>query len=120
MNTSEPDLPLLDPTALETLRGALGEDVVTDLVETFLAETPALVHRLTESAAVGDGEAVAASAHSIRGSASNFGAARLVAVAGELERAGAAGTAVEGYLEAFTRAFHDTAAALTEYAAALR
>lgn len=98
MNSQDRDLPqeavepvpasgqTFDPTVLAELRTALDDDeVVFDLVQSFVAAAPRYVAALTTAAEAGDLEAIVATAHRLKGSALTFGASRLVDVCAALE-----------------------------------
>jgi two-component system sensor histidine kinase/response regulator len=84
--------------------GALLEGVGGDkrllekLAKLFLADLPRLLTRIRTASKAGDGEELAKAAHALKGTIGNFGAARAVAAAAELERLGKAGelSSVEG------------------------
>lgn len=70
------------------VRSLLGEDdeeFVTDLVETFSATSRQAVRDVSTATTTGDGEAVAAAAHKLKGSASNVGLASLASSWGGIE-----------------------------------
>jgi PAS domain S-box-containing protein len=84
--------------------GALLEGVGGDkrllekLAKLFLADLPSLLTRIRTASKAGNGEELAKAAHALKGAIGNFGAARAVAAAAELERLGKAGelSSVEG------------------------
>jgi histidine phosphotransfer protein HptB len=61
--------------------------LLTRLIRSFTAKTPAGVDRLAELLRGGDNEAVRDHAHGLKGSASNIGAATLSAIFAEVENA---------------------------------
>jgi histidine phosphotransfer protein HptB len=93
-----PDEPLFDRSALlENLDNDL--DLLRLMAKTFVDDVPRLLTELRTALRTGDAPAAARASHNLKGSAANFGAARLVAhlVAmeqtcrrGELAQAGAA------------------------------
>ncbi len=88
------DAAILDPAVLETLRQLTppGEpDVLTDVLTLFLQESPRRVEQLRNAYAVGDIQEVQRSAHSLKGSAGNIGAHRLLDVCRQLDEHGKAG-----------------------------
>jgi len=79
----------LDPDEAATMR--------RELVASFLARAPGLVHDLQDAAARDDRVALAARAHALRGMAGNLGASSLAALATELEDSAA--TIADGDLD---------------------
>ncbi len=73
-----PEVPSVDPTVLEAMREMLDDDeVVVDIVETFLQETPPHLRVLEQAASAGDAVAARAAAHLVKGGALTLGALRL-------------------------------------------
>jgi HPt (histidine-containing phosphotransfer) domain-containing protein len=64
-------------------------DLLNDIIETFLAHSPALVAELREAVACRDARRVEYAAHSLKGSVANFGKTPAVDAAYCLERMGA-------------------------------
>lgn len=79
-------LPVIDEVVLTSLSNDLSDTMMPSVVETFLAELDALVANLTASVRHADFAAAAEHAHSLKGSAAIFGAARLEATAHSIER----------------------------------
>jgi two-component system, sensor histidine kinase and response regulator len=82
----------IDPAALAALRELGGEDgqaLLESLCEQFLATGVKLLHELEVAVATADCEAARRAAHTLKGSAANFGAADLVAACELAERAAA-------------------------------
>ena len=71
----------VDRDVLDTLREVM-EDGYPDLLDTFLSDSEKRLRELREAA---DAKALSAIAHSLKGSASNMGAVRLVQLCQELE-----------------------------------
>jgi HPt (histidine-containing phosphotransfer) domain-containing protein len=65
--------------------------LLEEMVHGFLVEAPALVAEIERAVADHDGEAVARTAHRLKGASGHVGATRLVIVAGVVEAAGRAG-----------------------------
>ena len=63
--------------ALEQLRESVGEETTDAIVETFLAEAPALVARLRQSVSDGDAAGLRLAAHTLKSNANTFGGAAL-------------------------------------------
>jgi PAS domain S-box-containing protein len=93
------DGPVIDTGAL--VQGVGGNRrLLQKLAKLFLADLPKLVARIKGAANVSDGEELAKAAHALKGAVGNFGAAKAVAAAAELERLGKAGelsSAKEGW-----------------------
>ncbi len=84
-----PDVPVIDPQAIEGLRALDADNSGTFLVEIigiFLEDTPQRIAELEQSLAAGDVTKFARAAHSIKGSSSNLGAVALRGVAESLEQ----------------------------------
>ena len=65
-------------------------ELIRDIAQLFLDACPRRLSTIREAIALGDGQALQAAAHSLRGSASNFGATAVVATALRLEAMGRA------------------------------
>lgn len=79
---------VLDPAVLEGLRSLTppGEpDVLSEVLQMFLAEVPPRLDRLRNAWAAGNIEEVHRAAHSLKGSAGNIGANALFAVCNALD-----------------------------------
>jgi HPt (histidine-containing phosphotransfer) domain-containing protein len=94
-----PDLPVIDPQAIENLRALdpeNGDEFLREIIGIFLDDTPQRIAELDQSFAAGDAAKFARAAHSIKGSAANLGALVLRATAETLEhqarQTGLAGT----------------------------
>jgi CheY-like chemotaxis protein/HPt (histidine-containing phosphotransfer) domain-containing protein len=84
----------IDPAALASLRelgGENGQELLETLCEQFLAAGVTLVAELEAAAGGGDCAAAGRAAHTLKGSAANFGAADLVAACALVEEAAAGG-----------------------------
>lgn len=85
---------VLDQAVLESLRQLTppgAPDVLTEVLQMFLQEVPFRVARLRNAWASGDIEEMYRAAHSLKGSAGNIGAERLLGVATRLDAIGRAG-----------------------------
>jgi HPt (histidine-containing phosphotransfer) domain-containing protein len=88
--------PVLDPAILERLRALAdtssvpGEDILSELVRLFERDSEARLLQLTALWRAGAAREVARCAHTLKGSASQLGAVRVVAVAADIEAAAAA------------------------------
>lgn len=112
-----PDETLIDPEAIENLRALNPDDgdaFLRDIVGIFLEDTPERLSELRESLANADQVRFTRAAHSIKGSASNLGAAQLRAIAEKLEhqsRSQGLGS-VNALLAELTAKFEETKAEL--------
>jgi HPt (histidine-containing phosphotransfer) domain-containing protein len=90
----EPDVPILDDQILAEVMETTGDDIgfVRDLVETYLADTPAQLEAMTAAIEADDADALVRPAHTLKSSSATVGAMRLSSVARELEMAGRSGT----------------------------
>jgi HPt (histidine-containing phosphotransfer) domain-containing protein len=77
----------LDPAAFEELRKLGGDEFVTDLTATLLAEAPPLLAALHGTEA----SEVRRAAHTLKSNGNTFGATRLAALCRELEEQAKAG-----------------------------
>ncbi len=109
--------PTLHPEAIEALRAVSPDDggrFLTELIDIFLQDTPLRLKELADALAAGDAAVATRAAHSIKGSAGNFGAGVLSRVALECEVAAKAGqlAAVAAKTPSLEQAFADVRAAL--------
>jgi HPt (histidine-containing phosphotransfer) domain-containing protein len=80
--------PVLDPAVIETLRQLTpaGEpDVLSEVLQLFLQEVPPRIDRLRIAWQAGNIQEVHRAAHSLKGSAGNIGAQRLLKVCRQLD-----------------------------------
>jgi len=75
------DNPRLDPAALEGLREMGGDEFVTDLVDTFVADAPPLLAALRGD----DVDEVRRAAHTLKSNGATFGATHFAELCRELE-----------------------------------
>jgi histidine phosphotransfer protein HptB len=89
----EPDAPIVDDRVLTELTESTGGDIgfVRELVETYIADTPAQLEAMTSAVEADDADALVRPAHTLKSSSATVGAMRLSSVARELEMAGRAG-----------------------------
>src|SRR5262249_24471218 len=73
--------PLLDPAAIEGLREIGGDELVADLIDTFLADAPQLLDALRGS----DVDEVRRAAQTLKSNGATFGATRFSESCRELE-----------------------------------
>jgi HPt (histidine-containing phosphotransfer) domain-containing protein len=83
--------PYLDPEAIANLRAVNPDDggeFLRELIDIFLADTPDRIAEIEKALGAGETEVVARAAHSIKGSAGNFGAVELASLARGIEQQG--------------------------------
>lgn len=88
-----PDSSPIDPTAIAALKDINPDDggaFVRELVEIFLTDTPNRFSEIEAALIAKDAKTLTRAAHSIKGSAGNFGATALAAAALEVESRGKA------------------------------
>ncbi|ADE14558.1 diguanylate cyclase [Nitrosococcus halophilus Nc 4] len=81
----------LDPEVFNQLRASVG-DTFSRMIEVFLEDTPIYLDLLRKAIIENGTKELRDMAHSIKGSAKNFGAARLASVAKQLEELGRSGS----------------------------
>ena len=89
------EVPVLDRAVIESLRQLTppGEpDVLAEVLELFLVEVPPRINRLRNAWAGRNIQEVSRAAHSLKGSAGNIGAKRLMGVCRELDEMARAGS----------------------------
>jgi HPt (histidine-containing phosphotransfer) domain-containing protein len=89
----EPDVPIVDERILAELMATTGDDIgfVRELVETYLADTPAQVDAISAAVEADDAAGLVRPAHTLKSSSATVGAMRLSSVARDLEMAGRSG-----------------------------
>jgi len=88
----------IDPISIETIRD-LDEgagDVLREIIDLFLRDAPSKIVRIQQAVDRSDAGEIAQGAHSLKGSAGNFGAHGLVALCARLEQLGKDGDIVKG------------------------
>ena len=79
----------VDQAVLDRLR-ELNEDdepdIVTELIDLFLRDTPPRLAALKDAISEGDAQALSQTAHTLKGSSASLGATRLAALNAELEK----------------------------------
>jgi PAS domain S-box-containing protein len=93
-NTSAPPNGSVDYSVLKGLRERQVEgkpDILKELVELFLEDTPNQLKTLKEAAEKGDASSVERTAHTLSGGSGNLGAVRVAAICAELEEIGRSG-----------------------------
>ncbi len=108
-----PEGQTFDPSVLTELRTALEDDeFVLGIADNFLVRTPGHIAALTDAARDGDLQAIAETAHMIKGNALTFGAPRLVSLCAALQMSPAESRSL---VPAVTREFDELASALRSY-----
>lgn len=77
---------LIDPQILAELEGALGSNVVDELVQLYRDQVPERLAELDAAVSGGDGAALAEQAHRLKGESSGLGLNRVATLAAALER----------------------------------
>ena len=85
--------PILDPARFTQLRRIGGQDLITQLIDTFAAEAPARRAALAQAHATGDLTALADAAHILVAGGGQLGAVALAAEARAVEEAARGGNA---------------------------
>jgi CheY-like chemotaxis protein len=111
----EPD-PVLDPVYVERLlelQRLSGCDVVSPIVDSFVAEGPRRVERMRGALARGDRQELLLVAHTLKGGSAQLGALRVASVSGEVEESVNDGRfdSIGGIGELLDRLEHELAAA---------
>jgi CheY-like chemotaxis protein len=95
-------VPELDPTALTTLRDLGGDEFVTEVIDTFLADTPAEIARLREALASQEAQDLRRAAHTLKSNGATLGATHFAALCQAIEHQ-ARDHQLDGADEAITR-----------------
>jgi histidine phosphotransfer protein HptB len=80
--------PTVDSTVFKELQDTAGEDFAKELVDTFLEDAPSMLAELRSALVAGDADKFRRAAHSLKSNSLTFGAARLGAMARDLEHKG--------------------------------
>ena len=106
----------IDRATFAHLETTTDRDFVRELVQTFLAEAPAMLDELRSALAANDGERFRRAAHSLKSNSNTFGALALGAIAKELELGGVGPVqaAAGAPLDALANEYARVARALTE------
>ena len=112
------DNPIIDQTIYTELESNVGADFISELVGTYLDETPLLLTELQQALQADNSDAFRRAAHSIKSSSASFGAMDFSNQAKELEMIGKSGdlNAAPGKIADFLAAYQQVAAALREMA----
>ena len=106
----------IDTATLTELQQTVGGEFVQELVDTFLAEAPAMLAALRQAASTQSADDFRRAAHSLKSNSNTFGALALGALARELELKGLHPTLAANLqpLDALELEYARVAAALTE------
>ena len=86
------DMAAIDVTALHALKElGGGDELVAEIVKTYLAHASSLVREFADSESIADAEAMLRIAHTLKSSSANVGAMRLSAMCAEMEASARAG-----------------------------
>jgi HPt (histidine-containing phosphotransfer) domain-containing protein len=85
--------PVIDPQAIEDLRALNPEDpaFLRELIDLFVDDVPGRIAEIEQGLATKDAVLLTRAAHTIKGSCSNFGAAKLKEISHAMEMQGKAG-----------------------------
>jgi HPt (histidine-containing phosphotransfer) domain-containing protein len=86
----------IDPAVFEELQATAGAEFVRELIDTFLAEAPAMLGELREAFDAGDAERFRRTAHSLKSNGNTFGALALGALAWRWSRGRGVGAVTAG------------------------
>jgi HPt (histidine-containing phosphotransfer) domain-containing protein len=78
----------IDMNTFNALKENTGAEFVSELIDTFLEDTPNLIARMENALTQKDAESFRRAAHSIKSNAATFGAIQLSILARELENLG--------------------------------
>jgi HPt (histidine-containing phosphotransfer) domain-containing protein len=84
-----PEVPFDEAALRERVEG--DTELLREIIELFLEDSPRLIDEVRAAVAAGDAAALRRAAHTLKGAASNFGASAVVAAALELETMGRTG-----------------------------
>jgi HPt (histidine-containing phosphotransfer) domain-containing protein len=87
------DAPTIDEEVLAEMMAATGDDIgfVGELLDTYLADTPAQLDAMAAAVDADDAAALVRPAHTVKSSSASMGAMRLSQLARDLEMAGRSG-----------------------------
>lgn len=92
---SAEQIPLIDHTKLDAVKELAepgdADGFFRDLVELFFTRVPILIHEMQAANSEGDPVGVSKSAHTLKGTAGNLGALRVMKLAEKIEYSGRAG-----------------------------
>jgi HPt (histidine-containing phosphotransfer) domain-containing protein len=80
--------PLIDRATFDALKETVGAEFLVELVDTFLAEAPAMIADMRHALAAGYADPFRRAAHSLKSNSHTFGATQLGEMARALEHGG--------------------------------
>jgi HPt (histidine-containing phosphotransfer) domain-containing protein len=86
-------MPAFDIRALNALQSDLGDEIVVELIDLFLENSPKLLSEMEQAAAAADVEGVVQQAHALKSTSQTLGATGLAQVCRDIERMGTNGLA---------------------------
>ncbi|MBE0671327.1 MAG: Hpt domain-containing protein [Anaerolineales bacterium] len=100
---------IIDLNTYNSLKENTGAEFISELIDTFLEDTPNLIAQMKNALAAKNAESFRRAAHSIKSNAATFGASQLADLARELEGMGREnnleiGNRLEPLEEAFQKA----------------
>jgi HPt (histidine-containing phosphotransfer) domain-containing protein len=107
---------VIDPDAWEKLKSTTEPAFLTDLIDTYLIDSPVLIEQMSIGIATGEIELVQRAAQALRANSLSFGALQVAAAARELELIARSGTldGAELELEGIEKAYAKIPSVLTE------
>ena len=79
---------VINQATFTELKQVSGDDVINELIDTFLEDAPKMIEEIRSALASGNVETFRRAAHSMKSNAATFGAVELSALAKELEMLG--------------------------------
>jgi len=76
---------IIDRSVLFALSDSVGEDFISELIDTFMEEAPGMLDEMQQALSAGDVDSFRRAAHSLKTNANTFGATELAEKARELE-----------------------------------
>lgn len=109
--------PPIDHTTLKALEADTSRDLMPELVQVFLKSAGARIAQITDHAAAGRLDGIAAEAHALKSSSATFGASEVRWISAELEAASKAGdqATIERLAAGLDQALDAAQAALEDY-----
>jgi histidine phosphotransfer protein HptB len=116
MTTFLADGPLFDEAQIGLLRDAIGPEDLLTMLQDLPPAAKKSVDEIIDAVNVGDIDQARRSAHTLKGCAGSFGAARLASFAAEIELQSPSVGAMHRRLPALSECLRQTAVALTDVA----
>ncbi|MDQ3767667.1 MAG: response regulator, partial [Actinomycetota bacterium] len=83
--------PVLDNERISYLEAECGDDLMTELMESYLTRAPGNLTSIRQAVEADDADGIQRSAHHLKGSSGNIGASRIAALCADLEAMGRSG-----------------------------